>query len=55
MIFLTRMPNFREITATVKSNNSPKPTPIMGSAEGPRQQRPAAQQAKKKKKKGNKW
>ena len=36
--------------------NSPKiPTPVMG-VEGPRQQRPAGQQAKKKKKRtGNKW
>lgn len=36
--------------------NSPKPTPVMGGAEGPRQQRPAGQQPKKKKKKtAGKW
>uniref|UniRef100_F1KZJ3 Signal recognition particle subunit SRP72 n=1 Tax=Ascaris suum TaxID=6253 RepID=F1KZJ3_ASCSU len=41
---------------STKVENSPKPTPAMGAAEGPRQQRPAGQQPKKKKKKaGSKW
>ncbi|VDM47444.1 unnamed protein product [Toxocara canis] len=43
-------------SASSKVDNSPKPTPVMGGAEGPRQQRPTGQQPKKKKKKtGNKW
>lgn len=41
---------------STKNESSPKPTPVMGSVEGPRQQRPAGQQPKKKKKKaGSKW